>query len=68
MDVLKLPSFKKPVSKQEAVAIYTHWQYGDSITHIASFSRMSNKKVSEIISTFPNDWKSDVSEYRKHWN
>lgn len=65
---LKLPSFKKPVAKEEAVAVYAHWQYGDSISFVASFSGISNKKVSEIISAFPKEWIADVAKYSEHWN
>ncbi|MDO3665318.1 hypothetical protein [Acinetobacter higginsii] len=67
MNELKLPSFKKPVSKDEAVSIFAHWQYGDSITFVASYANISVKKVSEIIACFPKEWRPDVAEYSKFW-
>lgn len=68
MNELKLPSFKNPVPKDEAVAAYAHWQYGDPVAHVAAISKMSTKKVSEIISAFPNEWKECAAEYSKNWN
>lgn len=68
MNELKLPSFKNPVPKEEAVSIFAHWQYGDSINFVASYSNISVKKVSEIIKCFPHEWHPDVTEYSKGWN
>lgn len=68
MNELKLPSFKKPISKEEAVSVFAHWQYGDSINFLASYSNISAKKVSEIVKYFPQQWRSDVVEYSKGWN
>ncbi|NUG10162.1 hypothetical protein HUN13_01010 [Acinetobacter seifertii] len=67
MNELKLPSFKKPVSKEEAVSVFAHWQYGDSITFVASYSGISVKKVSEIVDYFPKEWRPDVDKYSKGW-
>lgn len=63
---IKLPSFAKPVNKQDAVAVYASWSSGDSMAFVAENARMSIKKVSEIISAFPKEWQADVTKYRRY--
>lgn len=62
---LKLPSFSKAVTKEQAVSVYANWEYGDAMSFVASNAQMSTKKVSEIISKFPTEWKPDVAAYRR---
>lgn len=67
-DGLKLPSFKKPVPRDDVVSVWAFFGYGDTRAFIAENHGMSVQKVSAILAApLPADWKESVDQLRSTW-
>lgn len=65
---LQLPSFKKPIPRDDVLSVWASFGYGDTRAFIAENQGMSVQKVSAILAVpLPADWKESVSQLRSSW-
>ncbi|MEW5511997.1 hypothetical protein ABGT16_05190 [Pseudomonas asiatica] len=68
LDGLKLPSFKKPIPRDDVVSVWAFFGHGDTRAFIAENHSMSVQKVSAILSVpLPAEWRQQAEQLRKKW-